>query len=170
MDAATSFSPRKFLSGIGVRQVRLTAGCILFAYLLSHFINHSLGDISLEAMEYGLWYHMALWRSPVGTLLLYPALAVHASLGLWALYDRRHFKWKLIEGIQLAFGLLIPALLCSHLIAQRLGPELYGLQKTYGQLLYNHWTLRPDLAALQATLLLVAWTHGCIGMYFWLRL
>ena len=166
----TGFSPPKFLRGIGVRQVRLTAGFVLFSYLLSHFIFHSLGNISLEVMEKGLLLHMALWRSPVGTLLLYPALAVHASLGLWALYERRHFKWKGREVVQLVFGLSIPALLCSHLIAQRLGPELYGLQKSYGQLLYNHWMLRPDLAAWQTTLLLVAWTHGCIGMFHWLRL
>jgi adenylate cyclase len=170
MDAATSFSPRKFLSGIGVRQVRITAGFILFAYLLSHFINHSLGNISLDAMEYGLWFHMALWRSPCGTLLLYPALAVHASLGLWALYERRHFKWKTREAVQLVFGLSIPVLLCTHLIAQRIGPELYGLQKSYAQTLYNLWVLRPDLLAIQLTVLPVAWIHGCIGMFHWLRL
>jgi hypothetical protein len=43
-----------FLRGIGVRQVRLTSGFVLFSYLLSHFINHALGNISLDAMEYGL--------------------------------------------------------------------------------------------------------------------
>src|SRR5439155_19065777 len=82
---ARGFNPYRFLRGIGVRQVRLAAGLILFSYLLSHFINHSLGNISLAAMEYGLWFHMALWRSLPGTLLLYPALAIHGSLGLWAL-------------------------------------------------------------------------------------
>ena len=30
--------------------------------------------------------------------------------------------------------------------------------------------MRPDLGVLQAMLLLVAWIHGCIGVYFWLRL
>jgi adenylate cyclase len=163
-------NPRRFLRGIGVRQVRLTAGLILFSYLLSHFINHSLGNISLDAMEYGLWFHMTWWQSPIGTLLLYPALAVHASLGLWALYERRQFKWKLREGIQLAFGLSIPALLCGHLIAQRLGVTLYGLQKSYGLALYNYWIARPDYGVLQVTLLLVAWIHACIGLGFWLRL
>jgi adenylate cyclase len=148
----------------------MISGFILFSYLLSHFINHSLGNISLAAMEYGLWFHMALWRSPVGTLLLYPALAVHGSLGLWALYERRHFKWKTKEIVQLAFGLSIPALLCTHLIGQRVGAELYGLQKSYAQTLYNLWVLRPDYFVMQITTLLVAWIHGCIGMYFWLRL
>ena len=158
------------LRGIGIRQVRLAAGLILFGYLVSHFLNHSLGNISLEAMEYGLGFHMALWRSWPGTLLLYPALAVHGSLGLWALYQRRQFKWKATELIQLLLGLSIPALLCTHLIGQRLGAELWGLQKSYGQTLYNQWLERPDLGVIQVTLLLVAWTHGCIGMYFWLRL
>src|SRR5436305_13351121 len=113
MDAATSFSPRKLLGGIGVRQIRITAGFILFSYLLSHFTNHSLGNISLDAMEYGLWFHMRWWQSPLGTALLYPALAVHASLGLWALYQRRHFRWKAIDVFQLAFGVRIPAVLCG---------------------------------------------------------
>ena len=160
----------KFLRAIGVRQVRLACGFVLFTYLLSHFINHSLGNISLAAMEYGLWFHMTWWQSPIGTLLLYPALAVHASLGLWALYQRRHFRWKAIELVQLIFGLSIPALLCGHLIGQRLGVTLYGLQRSYAQTLYNLWVARPDLAVIQVTLLLVAWIHCCIGLYLWLRM
>ena len=170
IDAKTGFSPRKFLRGIGVRQVRLACGFVLFSYLLSHFINHSLGNISLDAMEYGLWFHMTWWQSPLGTLLLYPALAVHASLGLWALYQRRHFRWKAIEIVQLAFGLSIPALLCGHLIAQRLGVTLYGLQRSYAQTLYNLWVARPEFGVLQVTVLTVAWIHGCIGLYLWLRM
>ena len=64
----------KVVRGIGVRQVRLVCGLILFCYLLSHYSNHALGNISLNAMEYGLWFHVALWQSAVGTLLLYSAL------------------------------------------------------------------------------------------------
>jgi adenylate cyclase len=161
---------RRLLRGIGVRQVRLVSGLILFSYVLCHFINHSLGNISLDAMEYGLWFHMAWWQSPIGTLLLYPALAVHASLGLWALYQRRHFKWKGTELIQLAFGLSIPALLCTHLISQRLGVTLYGLQKSYAQTLYSVLILRPDYGVIQIALLLVVWIHACIGLGLWLRL
>ena len=159
-----------FARSIGVRQVRLVCGLILFSYLPSHYINHSLGNVSLEAMEYGLWFHVALWHSVVGTLLLYSALAVHGSLGLWALYQRRHFRWKIAEIVQLTLGLSIPALMCTHLIGERLGVTLYGLQRSYAQALYNFWVVRPDLGVLQTVLLLVAWIHGCIGVYFWLRL
>ena len=155
---------------IGVRQVRLACGLILFSFLVSHYVNHSLGNISLDAMEYGLWFHRTFWQSPVGTLRLYPALAVHGSLGLWALYQRRYFRWKIAETVQLTLGLSIPALLCTHLINERLGVTLYGLERTYAQALYNFWVARPDLGVLQATLLLLAWIYGCIGLYFWLRL
>jgi adenylate cyclase len=35
----------KFIRGISVRQVRLACGFVLFAYLVSHFFNHALGNI-----------------------------------------------------------------------------------------------------------------------------
>jgi adenylate cyclase len=165
-----SAAPFAFIRGIGVRQVRLICGLILFSYLLSHYINHALGNISLGALEYGLRFHMGFWTSPIGTLLLYPALFVHGSLGLWALYRRRYFRWKAAEITQLTLGLLIPLMLCTHLIGERLGVTLYGLHRSYALALYNFWVGRPDLGAMQATLILVAWIHGCIGLYFWLRL
>src|SRR6185437_7295129 len=49
MDRATPVSFEqigKFFRGIGTRQVRLACGMILFAYLISHFLNHALGNIS----------------------------------------------------------------------------------------------------------------------------
>ena len=153
-----------FARGIGVRQIRLVCGLILFCYLLSHYINHSLGNVSLDAMEYALWLSVALWHSVVGTLLLFAALAVHGSLGLWALYQRRHFRWRTAESVQLALGLSIPALMCAHLIGERLGATLYGLERSYAQALYNFWVVRPDLGVMQTVLLLVAWIHGCIGV------
>jgi adenylate cyclase len=165
-----SAPPLAFLRGVGVRQVRIFCGVILFCYLLSHYINHALGNISLDALEYGLRFHAAFWQSAIGTLLLYPALFVHGSLGLWALYRRRYFRWKAAEITQLTLGLLIPLMLCTHLIGERLGVSLYGLHRSYAFALYNFWVARPDLGAMQATLMLVAWIHGCIGLYFWLRL
>jgi hypothetical protein len=85
--------------------------------------------------------------------------------GLWALYQRRHFRWKIAEIVQLTLGLSISALLCAHLIGERLGVTLYGLQRSYAQALYNFWVVRPDLGVLQTVLLLVAWIHGCIGAW-----
>ena len=35
-----------WLRGIGVRQVRLACGLVMFSYIFSHFFNHALGNIS----------------------------------------------------------------------------------------------------------------------------
>ena len=72
-----------------IRRVRLISGCVLFAYVATHLANHSLGLISLAAMEAGREWFLALWRNPLGTAALYGALSVHFALGLWALYRRR---------------------------------------------------------------------------------
>jgi adenylate cyclase len=91
-------------------------------------------------------------------------------VGTVGAYQRRHFHWGIAEIVQLALGLSIPALLCTHLIGERMGVTLYGLRRSYAQALYSFWVARPDLGIMQAALLLVAWIHGCIGIYFWLRL
>jgi len=160
---------RRFRS-IGVRRVRLVTGLVLFTYLVSHYTNHALGNISLEAMEQGLEFHVWIWQSRPGTLALYSALAVHAALGLWALYERRDFRFKASEAIQLVFGLSIPLLLTAHVVAERVALDLYGVERGYAQALHTFWEAAPERGVLQAIALIVAWVHGCIGVFFWLRL
>ena len=158
------------MNGIGVRQLRLTAGLILFAYLVSHFVNHALGNVSLEAMGAFLQYHILFWRSWPAVIALYAAALAHAGLGIWALYERRHFRWTAIEASQLLLGLSIPALIMSHLIGLRLAASLFGHEKFYEQAFYAYWVVWPSMATIYYVLLLVSWTHGCIGLYFWLRM
>ena len=62
---------------------------VLFCYLLTHYSNHALGLISLDAMEAGREYFVALWRNPLGTVVLYGALSSHLALVLWNLFQRR---------------------------------------------------------------------------------
>jgi adenylate cyclase len=71
---------------------------------------------------------------------------------------------------QLALGLCIPLLLMNHLYATRIALTQFGLQKGYAQELYSFWVAAPDLGVLQVSVLVVAWIHGCIGIYLWLRL
>src|SRR5229473_6142556 len=71
-----------------VRRLRLASGLVLFSYIFLHFLNHSLGNISLEAMEQGAQWAEMIWRSQIGTVLLYGAFAIHLSLAFWALYIR----------------------------------------------------------------------------------
>src|SRR6516165_1589549 len=156
---------RKALSGIGVRQVRLASGLVLFTYLVSHFLNHALGNISVEALTEGVHYHTLFWQFLPVAIILYTAVLVHLSLGIWALYQRRQFAWRTIELLQLLLGLSIPLLIASHIIGARLGETLFGHEKLYPQELYAFWG-----AWQMSIVLVIAWMHGCIGLHFWLRM
>src|SRR5678816_668225 len=59
------------LWGVGIRQVRIACGLILFSYLLSHFANHALGNVSYDVMSDWLDVHMAFWRHPVVATVFY---------------------------------------------------------------------------------------------------
>jgi adenylate cyclase len=173
MSRMTIAKPRPLANavrGIGVRQVRLTCGLVLFAYLISHFVNHALGNISMQALAGGVHYHAAFWQFLPVAVVLYTAAIVHAGLGIWALYQRRQFSWKAIEPVQLVLGLSIPALIFSHIAGVRISQALYGQEKLYPQVLYAYWVVAPWRIWLMLATLLVAWTHGCIGLHFWLRL
>ena len=161
---------KESIRGIGVRQIRLACGLVLFAYLVSHFLNHALGNISMDALATGIQYHIAFWRFPPVAVLFYTAALVHAGLGIWALYQRRQFRWKAIEPLQLVLGLSIPALIISHIAGVRLGQALYGHEKLYPQELYAFWVAAPYRIWLMFAVLLIAWIHGSIGLYFWLRM
>ena len=160
----------KYIRSVGVRQIRLACGLVLFAYLLSHFINHALGNISLDALATGVSYHTAFWKSLPITTVFYAAAAAHAGLGLWALYQRRQFHWKAIEPIQLVLGLSIPALIITHLAGVRFDDVLFQHQKLYPQVFYSYWIIRPYKMWLMFIVLIVSWVHGCIGLYFWLQM
>ena len=82
-----------------VRQTRLWLGLVLFTYLTTHFLNHALGLISLDAMAVGREWFLLLWRSRAGTVALYTALFVHLSLGYWSLYRRRTLRMPGWEGL-----------------------------------------------------------------------
>jgi adenylate cyclase len=161
---------RTHLRGIGVRQVRLVCGLVLFSYLISHFLNHALGNISLDALAGGVHYHTMFWQSFPVAVTLYTAMLVHGSLGFWALYQRRQFSWKAIEPLQLALGLSIPVLVVMHVVGARLGDALFGQEKLYPQELYVFWVARPYFIWQMYAVMIIAWLHGCIGLHFWLRM
>src|SRR6187549_882113 len=126
----------KYLRGIGLRQIRLASGMVLFAYLVSHFLNHALGNISMEALAGGVYFHTVFWQFLPVAVLFYTAALVHTGLGIWALYERRQFRWKAIEPLQLVLGLSVPALIVTHVVGVRLGKTLYGTEILYPQVLF----------------------------------
>jgi adenylate cyclase len=160
----------EWLRGIGVRQVRLACGLVLFTYLVSHFLNHALGNISVEALAAGVHYHTMFWQFLPVAIVFYTAVLVHICLGIWALYQRRQFGWKAVEPLQLVLGLSVPALVASHIVGARLGQALFGHEKLYPQELYAFWVAHPYKIWLMSSVLVIAWIHGSIGLYFWLRM
>jgi adenylate cyclase len=160
----------KFIRGISVRQVRLACGLVLFAYLISHFLNHALGNISMDALAIGVYYHVAFWQFPPVGIVFYASAVVHTGLGIWALYERRQFRWKAIEPLQLVLGLSIPALIITHIVGVRFGQALFGHQKLYPQVFFGYWIVWPPKMWLMYAVVLIAWIHGCIGLHFWLRM
>lgn len=160
----------KLIRGIGVRQIRLACGLVLFAYLVSHFLNHALGNISMDALADGVYYHTVFWQFLPVAITFYTAALLHAGLGIWALYQRRQFRWRAIEPLQLVLGLSIPALIIAHIAGVRLGQTLFGHEKFYPQVLYAQWVAWPYRILQMYAVLLIAWIHGCIGLYFWLRM
>jgi adenylate cyclase len=156
--------------GVGLRQVRLACGLVLFAYLTSHFLNHALGNISIEALAVGVHYHMLFWQFLPVAIVFYTAALLHMGLGIWALYQRRQFRWKTIEPLQLVLGLSVPLLVMAHIVGARLGETLFDNQKQYPQELYAFWVASPRRGLEIAAVLIIAWVHGCIGLHFWLRM
>lgn len=160
----------ELMRATSARQVRLICGIILFSYVVSHFLNHALGNISVDAMEAGVYYHTLFWQFLPVAIVFYTAALTHMGLGIYALYQRRQFRWRTIEPLQLVLGLSIPALVMAHVIGVRLGQTLYGHEKLYPQELYLFFVAAPGRLWQMTILLLIAWVHGCIGIFFWLRL
>ena len=157
------------MGAIRVRRVRLGAAFVLLTYLILHFSNHALGLVSLDAMETGRRWFLAIWRSQLGTLALYGAIVVHGGLALWLLYQRRTLRMPAWEAAQYTLGLVLPALLASHVVGTRIAWWQAGSDDRYARLLFHFWVQAPERGAWQAVALAVAWTHACIGVHYWLR-
>ena len=152
------------------RRIHLASGLVLFFFVTTHLLNHSLGLISLEALEIGREWFLLLWRTTLGTLVLYGALLVHFLLALWSIYRRRTFRLSPVDWAQLLLGISIPILLVSHALNTRLAHEIYGQDDSYTLQLVVFFVLVPQLIYKQMILLLIVWSHGVIGMHQWLRL
>lgn len=151
-------------------RARMTAGIILYIYVATHLINHALGIASLETMEIGRDVFLAVWRNVLGTTILYGAVLVHVVLVLWSLYQRRTLRMPVREALQIIFGLLLPVVLLEHIVGTRVMHLIADTNDTYGYVLSTLWVSNPEKGWIQAIALMLAWAHGTMGLYFWLRL
>jgi adenylate cyclase len=162
---------RRAQSSFQLRQLRLTTGLILFTYVTTHFLNHAAGLLSLHAMDVGSRWFVGFWRFPLCSAILYLALLTHFLLALWAIYQRRRLlDMSRGEALRLLLGLSIIPLLSDHAIGTHVANAKYGVADSYTYVLLSIWYYRPMDGVAQATALVVAWFHGCMGLYFWMRL
>ncbi len=164
-----STSPAPFESPVRLREVRLVSGLVLGTFLVTHFGNHAVGLVSVEAMEEVRHWFNLLWRNPLGTVLLYGALLLHFLLALQALYRRRTLRMPFREAAQLTLGLVLPFLLVAHVTGTRIELALTGQEADYPEVVRNLWIRAPESGVRQVIALVIAWLHGCLGVYFWLR-
>jgi adenylate cyclase len=47
---------------------------------------------------------------------------------------------------------------------------MFGTEDLYTRVVFSIWVLDPWALFRQTSLFVIAWTHGCIGLHFWLRL
>src|SRR3989475_6595136 len=153
-----------------LRRARLWSGIVLVAYLTTHLANHALGLVSCAALEAGRGWFLLLWRNPLGTAVLYGALASPVALALWSLYRRQRLRMSLGEAVQLLLGLAIPPFLTIHVVGTRLAHAWFDVTDSYTTVVLGLWVLRPDVGVRQILIVLLTWLHGCLGMHFWLRL
>ncbi len=147
--------------------VRLYSGVVLFVFAATHLLNHSIGLVSLDAMEAVREVRAGFWRSLPGTVLLAGAMVLHVMLALGKFAQRRSWRVKPSEAVQLVFGLAIPLLLVRHMLGTRLPHELFGVDDNYRLVLSALW---PGQALNMAMLVVLVWVHGCLGLHFWWRI
>lgn len=153
-----------------IGRIRLWSGYVLFAYVVTHLLNHALGLISLRVLEVGRGWFVFVWQGPLGQVALYGALFTHFFLALWSLYRRRTLKLSPWEWAQWGLGALIIPLGAIHVVGTRLAHLLYGVEAGYpwvlGSLVVSDWAS----IMRQFSLPLVVWLHACIGLHFAWRL
>ena len=99
----------RWLDAARVRRIRLSCGLILFVFVGTHLLNHALGLISLQAMEAARGWFIAVWRNPVGSVLL--------------VLVQRRLPLAVADGSRPLLGLETPLLLRVLLVGVEGGPD-----------------------------------------------
>jgi adenylate cyclase len=153
-----------------IRRIHSIAGLIVAAYVVPHLLNHAVGLISLDAMEAVRRGVRLVWHNPVGTPVLFCAFLTHFLLAMWSLYTRSTFRMPVWEGVQILAGLLIFPLILIHVVGTTIAGARLDFEPTYEYVVASLWVVDPLRGVQQTILLIVVWTHLCMGIHFWLRL
>lgn len=153
-----------------IRKLRLWSGLVLWAFVISHLLNHTFLLISIDAANDVREIYRFLWASLPGQVLVGLAFTTHISLALWLLYSRQTLRMHPWEWMQLLLGFAIPFQLIAHVVGTVVLERLYGVVDDYYYILWVYWIASPLDGIKQIIVLVIAWTHGCFGLHFWLRI
>ena len=161
-----------------IRQLRIFSGLILLVYATLHLLNHSIGLISLDAADFIRVYFHALWRNPIGDLLLYGSLIIHILLAFYTIFSKSSYKITSIEWLQLIFPLIALWWLAQHIFAGFTLNKLFGVEESYDLLtslgLLDQESPSPWIPSIPAyiynaatfgIMTLFIWGHGVIGLH-----
>ncbi|MEO0379863.1 MAG: adenylate/guanylate cyclase domain-containing protein, partial [Pseudomonadota bacterium] len=153
--------------GTWATRARIVSGLILMAYVAAHLLN--LAVVLISPGAYDIVQEVRLWvvRSGPGSLLIGLALLTHMGLSLGKVALARTLRMPLRDGLQIAFGLIIPLILVSHVIYTRAAHEVLGVNTMLGYVNALIWTTWDGW--MQAILVVITWVHGMIGLHMWLR-
>ncbi|MGJ5179074.1 2Fe-2S iron-sulfur cluster-binding protein [Bradyrhizobium oligotrophicum] len=154
------------MRAVTTQTIRLVSGLVLFAFAATHFLNHGVGLFSLEAMDEVQEWRLAVTRSWPGMIVLVAALLAHAALAFTTTIQRGTWRLPAWEATQIVTGFAIPLLLLPHVIETHVAHALFGVQDSYLYALALMW---PGAAWMQTALLLLVWSHGCLGLHHWLK-
>jgi adenylate cyclase len=154
-------------SATAIHRLRLGSGLVLLTYISMHMLNHALGIVSLTLADAALQWSIHLWQSWPGTVALYGAFALHLTLALRTIHQRRHWRLPLTEWIRLWAGFSLPLLLITHVVSTRVATSFYGFEPTYQKVVTS--IINGEREGWQVALLAPGWIHGCLGLWIGLR-
>ncbi|MFO1280964.1 MAG: 2Fe-2S iron-sulfur cluster-binding protein [Burkholderiales bacterium] len=149
------------------RDLRLASGLVLYAYIAAHLGVHALALWSIDVAETALAAMVRWWHSAPGSALFYGAAAVHVSLALWSVWQRRTLRMPPADFVRILLGVGIPLLLIGHAIGTRYAWEAHRLAPVYTRIVHALWA--SDSEGRQLALLVPGWLHGCLGVWFAFR-
>jgi adenylate cyclase len=154
-----------------IRRIHLISGLVMLAYVAMHLLNHALGLVSIDAMEWALARIVVpIWSLPPMRIALYGAFAAHYSLALWSLWQRQTLRLRGSELLQLILGFLIPMLLVRHVLGTRVSDSFFGTDIDYYTWeLWRLFVVAPSRGYWQLATIVIAWSHAMLGLHFWLR-
>lgn len=156
------------LNALAIR-IRLYSGMLLYVYAITHLLNHSINIFSLETASYVKEHYFSpIWKSQLGTIVLYGSFLTHVPLGLISILSRKSFKISAKEWLQLIFIILALFVFVQHVASMYLLTRTFDSKLPY-EVLFSFVLFDPSetvVSTVLYTLMLVfIWVHGSIGVH-----